>query len=107
HDRFADARESEHRLALERAAQQNEAYQTLKSAPRRGLYLLTLGGRELPLAATVQAPEFLLRQMRLRDELEALQDSPDLAGVETFKRRLKAAQAELGREFAACCGDAQ
>lgn len=34
-DRFADAPEREQRLALERAAQLNEAYQTLKSAPRR------------------------------------------------------------------------
>ena len=31
----------------------------------------------------------------------------DLAGVATFKRRLKAAQAELEREFAACWDDAQ
>lgn len=31
-DRFADAPEREQRLALERAAQLNEAYQTLKSA---------------------------------------------------------------------------
>ncbi|MGC7027448.1 co-chaperone HscB [Pseudomonas aeruginosa] len=106
-DRFADAPEREQRLALERAAQLNEAYQTLKSAPRRALYLLTLSGHELPLEATVQDPEFLLQQMQLREELEELQDSADLAGVATFKRRLKAAQAELEREFAACWDDAQ
>ena len=98
-DRFADAPEREQRLALERAAQLNEAYQTLKSAPRRALYLLTLSGHELPLEATVQDPEFLLQQMQLREELEELQDSADLAGVATFKRRLKAAQAELERVF--------
>ncbi len=45
--------------------------------------------------------------MQLREELEELQDSADLAGVATFKRRLKAAQAELEREFAACWDDAQ
>ena len=120
-DRFADAPEREQRVALERGAQLNEAYQTLKSAPRRALYLLTLSGHELPLEATVQDPEFLLQQMQLREELEELQDSADLAGVATFKRRLKAAylsavlqgytrqsaQAELEREFAACWDDAQ
>ncbi|MCY1185832.1 Co-chaperone protein HscB [compost metagenome] len=37
-DRFADASEREQRLALENAAQLNEAYQTLKSAPRRALF---------------------------------------------------------------------
>ncbi len=36
-----------------------------------------------------------------------MQDSADLAGVATFKRRLKAAQAELECEFAACWDDAQ
>ncbi|MNC41589.1 hypothetical protein D3C75_903630 [compost metagenome] len=50
----------------------------------------------------MQDPEFLLRQMMLREELEELQDSADLAGVAAFKRRLKAAQAELEGDFAAC-----
>ncbi|MCY1429299.1 Co-chaperone protein HscB [compost metagenome] len=101
-DRFADAPAREQRQALERAAQLNDAYQTLKSPSRRALYLLGLRGDTLPLEATVQDPEFLLRQMMLREELEELQDSADLAGVAAFKRRLKAAQAELEGDFAAC-----
>lgn len=101
-DRFADASAAEQRQALSRAAQLNDAYQTLKSPSRRALYLLGLSGEMLPLEATVQDPEFLLRQMMLREELEELQDSADLAGVATFKRRLKAAQTELEGEFAAC-----
>ncbi|MNZ56783.1 hypothetical protein D3C78_747360 [compost metagenome] len=105
-DRFADASEREQRLALENAAQLNDAYQTLKSAPRRALYLLTLRGNALPLEATVQDPEFLLQQMELREELEDLQDSADLNGVATFKRRLKNAQQQLDDAFAACWDDA-
>ncbi|MCC6074762.1 co-chaperone HscB [Pseudomonas sp. GCM10022188] len=101
-DRFADAAPREQRQALERAAQLNDAYQTLKSPSRRALYLLALRGEHLPLEATVQDPEFLLQQMMLREELEELQDSADLAGVAVFKRRLKAAQAELEQGFAAC-----
>ena len=50
----------------------------------------------------MQDPEFLLQQMALREELEELQDSADLAGVAAFKRRLKAAQGELEQDFAAC-----
>ena len=105
-DRFADAGDREQRLALEQSARLNEAYQTLKSAPRRALYLLALRGRELPLEVTVQDPEFLLQQMRWREELEDLHDSVDLAGVVTFKKRLKAAQDELEEDFAACWDDA-
>ncbi|MNE28739.1 hypothetical protein D3C80_1221920 [compost metagenome] len=105
-DRFADASEREQRLALENAAQLNDAYQTLKNAPRRALYLLTLRGNALPLEATVQDPEFLLQQMELREELEDLQDSADLNGVAAFKRRLKNAQQQLDDAFAACWDDA-
>ena len=105
-DRFADASEREQRLALERSASLNEAYQTLKSAPRRALYLLALNGRELPLEATVQDPDFLMQQMHWREELEDLQDSADLSGVAAFKRRIKGAQEELNEAFAACWNDA-
>jgi len=105
-DRFADASEREQRLALEQSASLNEAYQTLKSPPKRARYLLAMGGRELPLEVTVHDPEFLLQQMELREELEDLQDSADLAGVAVFKRRLKTAQDELNESFAACWDDA-
>lgn len=54
---------------------------------------------------TVQ-DQFLLQQMRWREELEDLQDSADLAGVATFKKRLKAAQDELDEGFSACWDDA-
>ncbi|MGH8631728.1 MAG: co-chaperone HscB, partial [Burkholderiales bacterium] len=105
-DRFADASEREQRLALEHSASLNEAYQTLKHASQRARYLLALRGRELPLEVTVQDPAFLLQQMHLREELEDLQDSADLAGVATFKRHLKVAQDELNEGFAACWDDA-
>ncbi|WP_095107944.1 co-chaperone HscB [Pseudomonas sp. Irchel 3E20] len=105
-DRFADATEREQRLALEQSASLNEAYQTLKSPPKRARYLLAMGGGELPLEVTVHDPEFLLQQMQWREELEDLQGSADLAGVATFKRRLKVAQDELNESFAACWDDA-
>ena len=104
-DRFADAGEREQRLALERSASLNEAYQTLKNAPRRALYLLALRGRELPLEVTVQDPEFLFQQMHWREELEELQNGADLDGVTAFKKRLKSAQEELDQAFAVCWDD--
>ena len=95
-DRFADAGEREQRLALERSACLNEAYQVLKTPSQRARYLLAMRGPELPLEVTVQDPDFLLQQM---------QDDADLAGVAAFKRRLKAAQEQLNEGFAGCWDD--
>lgn len=53
-DRFADAGEREQRLALERSACLNEAYQILKTPSQRARYLLAMRGPELPLEVTVQ-----------------------------------------------------
>ncbi|MFJ4141502.1 co-chaperone HscB [Pseudomonas sp. NPDC089734] len=105
-DRFADAPEHEQRLALEQSARLNDAYQTLRSAPKRARYLLVMKGDEVPLEVTVHDPDFLLQQMQWREELEDLQDEADLAGVAAFKRRLKSAQDELNESFAACWDDA-
>lgn len=105
-DRFADASEREQRQALEKSAGLNDAYQTLKAAHKRARYLLSISGQEVPQEVTVHDPDFLLQQMQWREELEDLQDSADLAGVATFKRRVKTAQAELEDSFAACWDDA-
>lgn len=99
-DRFADAGETEQRHAIERSANLNEAYQTLKTPSRRARYLLTLQGREMPLEATVQDPAFLMQQMQWREELEELQDDADITGIASFKTRLKSAQQALSDSFA-------
>ncbi|WP_028240029.1 co-chaperone HscB [Stutzerimonas azotifigens] len=105
-DRFADASAQEQRHAVEQSANLNEAYQTLRDPTRRARYLLSLDGAELPLETTVQDPDFLMQQLQWREELEDLQDQADLAGVATFKSRLKQAQHALNDEFAAVWKDA-
>ena len=105
-DRFADATEREQRVALENSAALNDAYQTLRSAPRRARYLLAISGHEVPQEVTVHDPDFLLQQMALREELEDLQDEADLDGLAVFKTRLKAAQETLNEDFASCWNDA-
>ncbi|MGX5218481.1 co-chaperone HscB [Pseudomonas sp. S9] len=104
-DRFADADAREQRVALEKSASLNEAYQTLKNAPQRARYLLALSGPELPLEVTVHDPDFLMQQIQLREELEELQDAADIEGVLQFKRQLKVASDELNESFAVCWDD--
>lgn len=105
-DRFADAGEREKRQALEDSAALNEAYQTLRSAPQRARYLLSLQGHDLPLEVTVQDPGFLIQQMQWREELEELQEAADLSALAPFKQRLKDAQERLNDAFDGCWQDA-
>lgn len=105
-DRFADAGEREKRHALEESAALNDAYLTLRSAPRRARYLLALQGNEQPAEVTVQDPGFLIQQMQWREELEELHESADLVALAAFKKRLKLAQDALNAEFDGCWQDA-
>ncbi len=104
-DRFASASEREQRQALERSALLNDAYQTLKNPTRRARHLLALRGHDVPLEITVQDPDFLLQQMQWREELEELQQERDLAGVGSFKQRLRSAQQSMNESFAALWDD--
>lgn len=75
-DKFAIASEQDRRLAVQKAAQINDAYQTLSDPVRRAEYLLSLNGIELrDEQQTMQDPEFLMQQMELREELEEIADS--------------------------------
>ncbi len=105
-DRFADAGEREQRLALRPARERNDAEQAQKVAPRRRHHLKAHQEHRVAMEATVQDPQFLLQQMELREELESLHETADLAGVAAFKQRLKAAQLHLEEQFAHCWQDA-
>ena len=85
-DRFADASEREQRLALEQSASLNEAYQTLKSPPKRARYLLAMNGGELPLEVTVHDPDFLMQQMQ---SLHQYQTEYLLYLLEYYKEHLR------------------
>lgn len=72
-DNFATASERDRLLAVQQAAQINDAYQTLKDPLRRAEYLLSLQGIEMNSEQqTLQDPMFLMEQMELREELESV-----------------------------------
>ncbi|KJY84992.1 cobalamin 5'-phosphate synthase [Vibrio galatheae] len=70
-DNFATASERDRLMAVQKAAQINDAYQVLKNPISRAEYILSLNGVEIRgEQQTMQDPMFLMEQMELREELE-------------------------------------
>ncbi|WP_029789214.1 co-chaperone HscB [Vibrio harveyi] len=77
-DNFATASERDRLMAVQKAAQINDAYQILKHPISRAEYILAENGTEIRgEQQTMQAPMFLMEQMELREELEDIADSSD------------------------------
>ncbi|USD65790.1 co-chaperone HscB [Vibrio sp. SCSIO 43136] len=77
-DKYATASERDRLLAVQKAAQINDAYQVLKSPISRAEYLLAEMGVDIRNEQnTMQDPMFLMEQMELREELEEIEHSSD------------------------------
>jgi len=77
-DNFATASERDRLMSVQKTAEINDANQILKSPVSRAEYLLSLNGVELRgEQQTLQDPMFLMEQMELREELEAITQSSD------------------------------
>ena len=103
-DRFANGSATEQRQAVERAAELNQAFETLKSPTQRALYLLRQQA-EMPEETTIQDGEFLLQQMEWREQLEDLQEQADCQALERFVSELKQARSKIDNAFALCIED--
>jgi molecular chaperone HscB len=73
-DKFVNAPAQERRLALQKSAQINDAFQVLKNPLKRAEHLLTLNNVENDSQLT---SEFLMEQMELREELEEIQQQKE------------------------------
>ncbi len=76
-DRFVTATDQERRIAVEGAAQVNEAFQTLRSPLTRARYILELAGVSIDDSETSMDSMFLMQQMELREALESVPNSDD------------------------------
>lgn len=75
-DKFASASERDRLMAVQKAAEINDAYQTLKSPISRAEYILALQGIDIRAEQqTMSDPMFLMEQMELREEIEIIAQS--------------------------------
>jgi|SRR5690554_438674 len=96
-DRFASGGEREKLRAVQRTAQLNDAYQTLRSPLSRAEYLLELRGIELAHEqTTLQDPEFLMAQMEWRERIAEVNEWESLdAAYKDLQEQMRDMQAEL------------
>ncbi len=99
-DKFANASDLERRLSVQKAAQINDALETLKNPLRRSIYLLSLYDIELGENNNSVDPAFLMEQMELRENLSQVSDKADpLAELDIIlddvKSRIKQINSDL------------
>lgn len=106
-DKFASASERDRLLAVQNAAQINDAYQTLRDPLRRAQYLLFLHGIDShDEQQTIQDGAFLIEQMALREELEEIADSKDASALLfIFDQKVSKFYADLLLELTALLND--
>ncbi|HHQ4454779.1 co-chaperone HscB [Aeromonas hydrophila] len=90
-DRFATAPERELLAAVQRAAQINDAFTTLKAPLRRAEYLLSLRGTELRgEQQTLQDTAFLMQQLEWRERLADLKGETDPErAIKDFRQEIR------------------
>jgi molecular chaperone HscB len=77
-DKFAHASEQEQRIAVQKSAHINDAYQTLKNPLQRAEYILVQRGVDMPNEQnTFGDTSFLMHQMELREMLEDVKSASD------------------------------
>lgn len=99
-DRFAAQPDAAQRVAMQWAAQANEAYQTLRHPVSRAAYLLKLQGIDaLDAGNTKMAPSFLMQQMEWREAIDAARAEKRLEALDALTADLRAAHGRTERQL--------
>jgi len=78
-DKYANSGKSEQLLAVQAAAEVNDAFETLKSPLERAEYMVMEHGFDVKHEqATIRDGMFLMQQMELREELEDIEGAADV-----------------------------
>ncbi|WP_335993246.1 co-chaperone HscB [Pseudoalteromonas sp. CH_XMU1449-3] len=102
-DRHASSSSRDKLLAVQNAAEINDALQTLKHPVKRAEYMLSELGVDIRAEQqTLQDPLFLMQQMELREELEELENAADPdAAITQFEAQIKQLDKQYSSELAA------
>ncbi len=100
-DKFAHASEHEQLLAVQKSAEVNDAFQTLKHPLQRAEYMLAQQGVDIQIEQkTLQDPEFLMQQMVLREQLEDIAELADPDDqIEAFEQDVNQLTSELYQQL--------
>jgi len=99
-DRFAHAGDAERRASLQWTTRVNEAYRTLRDPVQRGRHFLELHGVDVAFETNTQMPtDFLMRQLELREELEAATGKKDPSRLERLRADLCVSKKALERDI--------
>ena len=97
-DRHSAGTDQEKRRSMQTATYVNTAHETLKSPLKRAIYLLKLKGVEI--AHNPQLPpDFLMEQIELREDLEAIQEDASLDRLDTLSATVKSRMARIENKF--------
>jgi len=100
-DRFAHAGDAERRASLQWTTRVNEAYRTLKSPVQRAKHILELQGVDVGFETNTQMPtDFLLRQLELREQLEAAVQKKDAVLLDALRGTLSGEKLLLENQLA-------
>jgi molecular chaperone HscB len=101
-DRFAAASDAEKRVAMERATEVNEAYQTLRDPVRRAMYLLWLKDvNGMDEKNTSMPHAFLMEQIEWREAIADAKLKEDTDRLEAMLNELQSIIESMGSTFAA------
>lgn len=100
-DNHANGTERERLMAVQKTAQINDAFETLKNIDSRAQHLLMLNGIELAHETqTLKDPMFLMQQMQLRETLEEIPRAPDPEqSLMNFQNEISSFISDIDRRF--------
>lgn len=95
-DRHVAGSEHDRRLALQLAAQGNEAFRVLSEPVSRAAYLCERHGAPVDAERnTAMPPAFLMKQMSWHEDIDEARDAADASAATALQARLEAERTEL------------
>ena len=103
-DRYANASDRDRRMAVQQAANINEAFHTLKSPLKRARYLLQLKGvRFDDETETTMDPGFLMEQIELRESLADVKAKPDpFSALDNIMQNIAGRTKQMLQDYVTC-----